>query len=75
VNIHPKTSAAAIGASLGVVIVGVLESIHGVHLTGELTAAIPALLSSLGSWLAPGSAAVTAPPSVAAAQPDDQVFQ
>lgn len=54
--IHPKTSAAGLGAALGVVIVSVLASINGVHLSAEANAAIPAFLASLGAWLAPGAA-------------------
>ena len=50
-TLHPKTSAAAVGGSLGVVIVSVLGSIHGMNLSPEANAAIPAFLSALGSWL------------------------
>lgn len=58
-SIHPKTSAAGLGAALGVVIVSVLSSIHGVHLSAEANAAIPGFLSSLGAWAAPGDAPAT----------------
>lgn len=52
-GIHPKTSGAALGGALGVVITGVLHSIHGVHLAPELDAAIPAFLSTLLAYLSP----------------------
>lgn len=48
---HPKTSGAAVGASLGTVIVSILASIHGIHLTPEANAAIPTFLALLGSFL------------------------
>lgn len=51
--IHPKTGGAALGGSLGLVIVSVLASVHGVHLTPEANAAIPTFLSTLGAFLAP----------------------
>ena len=63
-TIHPKTSAAAVGGSLGVVIVSVLGSIHGIHLSAEANAAIPTFLSTLGAWLAPGSDPAPAPAPV-----------
>ena len=56
---HPKTSAAAVGGALGTVIVSVLASINGVHLSAEANAAIPAFLSALGAWLAPGDMVTT----------------
>lgn len=51
--IHPKTALAAVLSSLGVVIVAVLASIHGVHLSAEANAAIPAFLGVLGAYLGP----------------------
>ena len=48
-TLHPKTSAAAVGGSLGVVIVSVLGSIHGIHLSPEANAAIPTFLSAFKS--------------------------
>lgn len=52
-TIHPKTSGAALGSSLGIVIVIVLDSIHGVHLAAGADAAIPGFLSTLGAFLFP----------------------
>lgn len=52
-TIHPKTGGAALGSALGLVIVGVLGSIHGVHLTDVANGAIPAFLSTLGAFLFP----------------------
>jgi hypothetical protein len=52
-TIHPKTSGAALGAALGVLIVSVLQSINGVHLSTELPGAITGFLSILGAFLAP----------------------
>lgn len=52
-TIHPKTSAAALGGALGLVVVGVVDSLHGVTLAPELSAAIPTFLSTLGAFLAP----------------------
>lgn len=69
--IHPKTGGAALGAVLGSLIIGVLSQ-AGVHLSSELSGAIPAFCAALSSWLfpagdtsgsapAPASAPVTAP--------------
>lgn len=52
-TIHPKTGGAALGSALGLVIVGVLGSINGVHLTDVANGAIPAFLSTLGAFLFP----------------------
>lgn len=52
--IHPKTSGAALGGSLGLVIVSVLASVHGVHLTAEANAAIPTFLGTAGAFFVPG---------------------
>lgn len=71
-GLHPKTSAAAVGGAFGVVIVSVLGSIHGVHLSPDANAAIPAFLAALGSWLTPANDApivVTPPPPAPAPQP------
>lgn len=65
-NIHPKTSASAIGGSLGLLIVTVLGSFHGIHLTAAADAAIPMFLSTLGAWLAPSP---TDPPIPVASVP------
>lgn len=67
--IHPKTSAAALGGALGLLIVAVLGSIHGVSLSAEANAAIPAFLSALGSWLSPS------PDTPAAPAVDDAIAQ
>lgn len=67
-GLHPKTSAAVVGGSLGVVIVSVLSSIHGIHLSPEANAAIPTFLSAIGSWFTPANDApivVTPPPTPA----------
>jgi hypothetical protein len=53
-NIHPKTSGAAVGFALGTVIVSVLASFHSIHLTPEAAGAIPGGLATLGAWLVPG---------------------
>lgn len=58
-NIHPKTALASVFGSLGVLIVAVLASIHGVHLSAEANAAIPAFLAAFGAWLAPSPTPVT----------------
>jgi hypothetical protein len=58
-TIHPKTNGAALGAALGFAIVSVLASIHGVHLTADANAAIPAFLSTLGAFLMPSPDPVT----------------
>jgi hypothetical protein len=73
-TLHPKTSAAAVGGALGVVIVSVLGSIHGIHLSPEANAAIPTFLSTLGSWLTPSGdvpvpVVVPRPPPVPVAEP------
>jgi hypothetical protein len=52
-NIHPKTSGAALGSALGILIVSVLGSIHGIHLTAAADAAIPSFLGALWSYLTP----------------------
>lgn len=54
-TIHPKTSGAAVGSALGVLIVAVLQSFHGVHLAPELPGAITGFLAILGAWFAPGN--------------------
>lgn len=55
--IHPKTSGAALGSALGLLIVSVLGSVHGVHLSDAANAAIPGFLATLGAYVAPGSLA------------------
>lgn len=60
-NVHPKTSGAAVGSALGVLIVAILTSIHGVHLSTELPAAITGFLAIFGAWIAPGAPAPTVP--------------
>lgn len=60
--IHPKTSGAALGGSLGVLIAAILHSISGVHLSPEAYAAIPTFLSTLGAYLAPGATPPPPPP-------------
>lgn len=64
-TIHPKTGGAALGSALGLVVVGVLGSINGVHLSDIANGAIPAFLSTLGAFLfpAPEVAAVTTGPT------------
>lgn len=66
-TIHPKTSGAALGAALGLLIVSVLGSIHGVNLTSAAQAAIPGFLSTAGAWLVPAGD----PPAAAAPAPPD----
>ena len=53
--IHPKTSGAAVGVALGALIVTILGSIHGVHLTAADNAAIPSFLGIFVSWLVPAT--------------------
>lgn len=68
-TIHPKTSAAALGGSAGIVLVAVLGSIHGVHLSPEANAAIPTFLATLGAFLSPSPAdpaPATNPPQIPA---------
>jgi hypothetical protein len=65
-NIHPKTSAAALGGSGGFLIVAILGSVHGVHLSPAADAAIPTFLSTLGAYLAPSP---DAPDPVVVAEP------
>lgn len=60
-TIHPKTSGAAVGVALGTLIVSVLGSLHGVHLTSAADAAIPSFLGLLGSWLVPAPEATPVP--------------
>jgi len=66
VNIHPKTSAAGLGGSLGVLIVSVLATIHGVHLGAAAQAAIPTFLSTVFAYFAPAQQTV---PIVVQTQP------
>lgn len=63
-NIHPKTSGAGVGVAFGVLIVAILASIHGVHLTPEANAAIPSFLGITLSWLTPSSPNVSPPTPV-----------
>ena len=75
-KIHPKTSGAAVGAALGLMIVSVLGSFHGVHLTDEANAAIPGFLASVGAWLVPsddGSVPLPSPVVVPVAEPSAPV--
>ena len=51
--IHPKTSGAAVGTALGILIVAVLHSVPGIHLQPEADAAIPSFLGVLAAWLTP----------------------
>lgn len=69
-TIHPKTSASALGGALGLLLVSVLDSIHGIGLGTAATAAIPAFLSTLGAFLSPAAEDPPVPPPapVAAAQ-------
>lgn len=62
-NIHPKTSGAGLGVALGVLIVSILGSIHGVHLTPAANAAIPSFLGIVWSYLTPSPAPVVTPPT------------
>jgi hypothetical protein len=52
-NIHPKTSGAAIGTATGALLTAILQSIHGVHLSGEIYSAITGFLGIVVAWLAP----------------------
>lgn len=64
--IHAKTAGASLGAAAGLLIVSILGSIHGVHLTPEANAAIPSFLAALTSWLVPSATApVAVPPAPA----------
>lgn len=66
--IHPKAAGTALGSSLGVLIVAILHSFHGVSLAPEANAAIPGFLATLGAFLVPASSlpAPSSPPSAAA---------
>lgn len=68
-SIHPKTSGAAVGSALGVVIDGILHSIHGVHLAPELYGAIPTFLGLVLSWFVPAPALEAVAKAVVAAEP------
>jgi hypothetical protein len=63
VTIHPKTSGAALGSALGLVIVLALSSFHGIHLAPGLDAAIPGFLSTLGAFLIPSPDSTSTGPS------------
>ena len=52
--IHSKVGGAAVGGTVGVLIVAILQSC-GVHVTTELPAATTAFCSAVGGWLAPSS--------------------
>ena len=52
-NIHPKVAGSAIGGTLGIILDGILKSIHGVHLDATVYGAIPTFFSMIGGWLAP----------------------
>jgi hypothetical protein len=52
-KIHPKTSGAALGVSLGVILDAILHSLHGVHLDPSVYGAIPGFLGIVTSWLSP----------------------
>lgn len=64
-SVHPKTGGAAVGVALGSLIVAVLNSIHGVHLTDQAAAAIPSFLSLIGAWIVPAPE-TPAPPALPA---------
>lgn len=51
--IHPKTTGAGLGAAIGTVIVSVLGSIHGVHLSAADNGGIVAALSVVLAYFAP----------------------
>lgn len=70
-GVHPKTSGASLGGSLGLVIVAVLESIRGVHIVPELAAAIPSFLATLGAFLSPGNVQGTNPPQAPDGGPEE----
>lgn len=68
-TIHPKTSGAALGAALGLLIVSVLGSVHGVNLTSAAQAAIPGFLSTAGAWIVPAGDTTSPPPPPPPDQP------
>jgi len=53
-TIHPKAGGAALGGTVGVLVVAIIDSFHGVHLDPALPAAISAFTAALGAFLAPG---------------------
>ncbi len=72
-TIHPKTAGAAIGSALGVLLLAIVQTLHGVHLPQGVTDAIAAFLPIVGAYLAPApdtpAAAATAPAAVAVVPP------
>ena len=52
-TIHPKVSGVAIGSTFGIILDGILKSIHGIHLDPTVYGAIPTFLGLIGGWLAP----------------------
>lgn len=52
-NIHPKVALGSVFGAFGVVLVTVLGSVHGIHLSAAANGAIPTFLTLLGGWLAP----------------------
>lgn len=57
-NIHPKTAGAGLGAAIGTILVSILASIHGVHLSSADNGGIVAALSVILAWFAPASPTV-----------------
>lgn len=51
-SIHPKTGGAAVGGTLGTLIMAILST-TGVHVAPELPAAVSAFLAALGAYLSP----------------------
>lgn len=59
--IHPKTAGASIGGALGTILVNILNSIHGVHLSPSVGGGIAAFLAIALAWLTPSPASAPAP--------------
>ena len=75
-TIHPKTGAAAVFASLATLIVAILNNLHGVHVSSEVSVALGGLAASLGAYLAPApetTSVVVAGPPAPAREPTDPI--
>lgn len=58
--IHPKVGAAAVGAAITAVIIGILTQ-SGVHISTDLATSITGLVSAVSGYMMPGAAAEDKP--------------